>query len=196
MYILKTVLIGDSFTGKTSISESLVNNSFDENPTNTIGVSFYYKEFKILNKKIKLQIWDTSGLDRFIPVTQVYIRDSSLILLVYDISNYTSFQNIKKWFDIINKESNNNHFIVLIGNKDDKSDNRQVSYQEGYQLSKELNSNVIFFETSAVSSKKTNQLFNDILTEIFSNQNIDNKLKIRVYSEDGEIKEKGCCNIL
>ena len=196
MIILKSVLIGDSYTGKTSISDSLIDNSFNQNTTNTIGVSFYHKEFKIFNKNIKLQIWDTSGLDRFIPITKVYIKDSSLILLIYDITNRQSFNNIKKWFDILNQEINNENFIVLIGNKNDKEIERKVTFQEGEILAKELNSNVIFFETSALSNKKINNLFTEILYKIFQTENFDSKIKIRIYSDDDNYHQRYCCNIL
>ena len=194
MYILKTVLLGDSFTGKTSISESLIDNTFNENQPNTIGVSFYFKEFKILGRKIKLQIWDTSGLDRFIPITKVYIQDSQLILLIYDISKRESYKNVKKWFQLIQENVSDDNIFILIGNKNDK-ENRQVSFLEGEELAKELN-NSIFFETSAVSNDKINELFKKILSKVISKKEF-NKLNYRIESEDESSQEfENCCTIL
>ncbi|KAJ3097960.1 Ras- protein Rab6, partial [Physocladia obscura] len=112
------------------------------------------------DRTVRLQLWDTAGQERFRSLIPSYIRDSSVAVVVYDISNRTSFQNTNKWIDDVRSERGNDVIIVLVGNKTDLSDKRQVSTEEGEKKAKEAN--VLFIETSAKAGYNVKALFRKI----------------------------------
>ena len=116
-YLYKLIVIGDSETGKSSLSQRIAIDSFNPTHRRTIGVEFLSREIKISGKIIKLQIWDTAGEKRYITVTKSYYKDANGIILVYDVTNLNSFKNIKKSIKEIKDIVNKNAYIVLVGNK-------------------------------------------------------------------------------
>eukprot|EP00695_Tsukubamonas_globosa_P000370 TRINITY_DN1270_c0_g1_i1.p1 TRINITY_DN1270_c0_g1~~TRINITY_DN1270_c0_g1_i1.p1 ORF type:complete len:206 (-),score=34.62 TRINITY_DN1270_c0_g1_i1:80-697(-) len=113
----------------------------------TIGIDFLSKTMYLDDRTVRLQLWDTAGQERFRSLIPSYIRDSSVAVIVYDITNRQSFSNITKWYEDVRAERGTNVIIVLVGNKTDLSDKRQVSIEEGEAKAKELG--VMFVETSA-----------------------------------------------
>ncbi|KAJ3089296.1 hypothetical protein HK100_007806, partial [Physocladia obscura] len=126
----------------------------------TIGIDFLSKTMYLDDRTIRLQLWDTAGQERFRSLIPSYIRDSSVAVVVYDISNRTSFQNTTKWIDDVRGERGNDVIIVLVGNKTDLSDKRQVSTEEGEQKAKDAV--VLFIETSAKAGFNVKALFRKI----------------------------------
>ena len=140
---LKILIIGDSNVGKTSILLQYTSNFFQETHIATIGVEFKLKEIMLDNIEYKLNIWDTAGQERFKAITKSFFKAADGIVFVYDVTNKPSFVNIKNW--IKDAESKANDFkIIIVGNKIDFNDSREVSFEEGKNFAKKKNSH--FFE--------------------------------------------------
>ena len=132
---LKILIIGDSNVGKTSILLQYTSNFFQETHIATIGVEFKLKEIMLDNIEYKLNIWDTAGQERFKAITKSFFKAADGIVFVYDVTNKPSFENIKNW--IKDAESKANDFkIIIVGNKIDLNDSREVSFEEGKNLAK------------------------------------------------------------
>jgi len=155
----KIICIGDISVGKTSIINVLTGHKFTNEYEASIGVDFFSKTIKYKGKIIKLQIWDSAGQEKFRSLIPNYIKGSSLVFIVYDISNRKTFQNLQLWIDFVNNIENTN--IVIIGNKIDLTDKREVSTEEGQKFCDE--NNFDFFEVSAKEDNNlNNMLFNSI----------------------------------
>ncbi|KAG8225508.1 hypothetical protein J437_LFUL005934 [Ladona fulva] len=145
----QTILLGDSGVGKTSLLVQFDTGKFQTgNFSATVGIGFTNKVVNVDDKSVKLQIWDTAGQERFRSVTHAYYRDAHALLLLYDVSNKTSFDNIRAWLGEIREYANDEVVIMLIGNKADcSSDDRVVSEDCGKRVAREYG--VTFVETSA-----------------------------------------------
>ncbi|CAD5122106.1 DgyrCDS10556 [Dimorphilus gyrociliatus] len=153
----KLVFLGEQSVGKTSLITRFMYDSFDSTYQATIGIDFLSKTMYLEDRTIRLQLWDTAGQERFRSLIPSYIRDSSVAVVVYDITNATSFQQTSKWIDDVRTERGSDVIIMLVGNKTDLTDKRQVSAEEGERKAKELN--VMFIETSAKAGYNVKQLF-------------------------------------
>ncbi|XP_072146168.1 ras-related protein Rab-26-like isoform X4 [Dermacentor andersoni] len=146
--IHKTILVGDSGVGKTSLLVQFDQGKFQTGSFSaTVGIGFTNKVVTVDDYKVKLQIWDTAGQERFRSVTHAYYRDAHALLLLYDVSNKTSFDNTRAWLGEINEYAQDDVVIMLIGNKADITQDRQVRTEDGERLSREYG--VAFMETSA-----------------------------------------------
>ncbi|XP_017388444.1 ras-related protein Rab-6A isoform X2 [Cebus imitator] len=143
--------------GKTSLITRFMYDSFDNTYQATIGIDFLSKTMYLEDRTIRLQLWDTAGQERFRSLIPSYIRDSAAAVVVYDITNVNSFQQTTKWIDDVRTERGSDVIIMLVGNKTDLADKRQVSIEEGERKAKELN--VMFIETSAKAGYNVKQLF-------------------------------------
>lgn len=112
------------------------------------------------DRTVRLQLWDTAGQERFRSLIPSYIRDSSVAVVVYDISNAKSFQNTRKWIDDVRGERGNDVIIVLVGNKTDLNDKREVTTAQGEEEAKK--NGLMFIETSAKVGHNVKQLFRRI----------------------------------
>ena len=157
----KLILVGDVAVGKTSIINSILGQKFNDEYEPSIGVDFFSKTIKYKGKSIKLQIWDSAGQEKFKSLIPNYIRGASLIILVYDITNKTSFNNLNSWIEFINNYESTN--IIICGNKIDLKDKREVSYEEGEKFSEEKKMD--FFE---VSAKEETNLLNMLFCSVAS----------------------------
>ncbi|KAJ3272843.1 Ras- protein Rab6 [Terramyces sp. JEL0728] len=155
----KVVLLGEISVGKTAIISRFLYDKFDDKYQATIGIDFLSKNMYMDDKTIRLQLWDTAGQERFRSLIPSYIRDSSVALVVYDITNKASFLNTTKWVNDVRSERGDDIIIFLVGNKTDLTD-RQVSTEEGEQRAKELN--VMFMETSAKAGYNITPLFKKV----------------------------------
>jgi len=136
--MLKLLLIGNSGVGKSCILMQFSENKFTNNFYNTIGVDYVrrrlaqkVKYVECDGQKVKLQIWDTAGQDRFKTITSSYYRGAHGIVIVYDVTDRDSFEAVKNWIGEIDKYSDEKVFKFLVGNKCDLADRRQVSTEEG-----------------------------------------------------------------
>jgi len=164
-YLVKVVFIGDSGVGKSNFITRLVNNEFNRESKTTIGVEFSVKNIKIGNDDIKVQIWDTSGQERYRTITSAYYRGSNACIIVYDITNRKSFENVKYWIgELSNCLNIKNTCLLLVGNKTDLNLARTVSINEGKEMAKEYGA--LFFETSVLNSSNVNEAFNEIIRTV------------------------------
>ncbi|KAM0792255.1 GTPase Ryh1 [Microbotryomycetes sp. NB124-2] len=156
----KLVFLGEQSVGKTSLITRFMYDTFDNTYQATIGIDFLSKTMYLEDRTVRLQLWDTAGQERFRSLIPSYIRDSSVAVVVYDITNRTSFMNTSKWVDDVRSERGNDVIIVLVGNKTDLNDKRQVTTEEAETKAKELN--VMFIETSAKAGHNVKTLFRKI----------------------------------
>ncbi|KAJ8418633.1 hypothetical protein AAFF_G00001320, partial [Aldrovandia affinis] len=153
----KLVFLGEQSVGKTSLITRFMYDSFDNTYQATIGIDFLSKTMYLEDRTVRLQLWDTAGQERFRSLIPSYIRDSTVAVVVYDITNVNSFQQTSKWIDDVRTERGSDVIIMLVGNKTDLADKRQITIEEGEQRAKELN--VMFIETSAKTGYNVKQLF-------------------------------------
>lgn len=144
----KIIWIGDSGVGKTCLLTKAQKNFFDQELKSTLGFEYYNITIKIKNKKILLQTWDTCGQESFKCIVNMFYKRVKLAILVYSIDNRKSFEGISFWLNEIRLNSDENVKLILIGNKNDLNDRREVSFEEGQEYSKSNGFN-FFFETSA-----------------------------------------------
>eukprot|EP00873_Tetraselmis_striata_P038623 jgi/Tetstr1/458887/TSEL_004395.t1 len=156
----KLVFLGDQSVGKTSIITRFMYDKFDNTYQATIGIDFLSKTMYLEDRTVRLQLWDTAGQERFRSLIPSYIRDSSVAVVVYDVSNRTSFLNTSRWIEEVRTERGSDVIVVLVGNKTDLVDKRQVSIEEGDAKAREFN--VMFIETSAKAGFNIKALFRKI----------------------------------
>lgn len=163
-YLFKLLLIGNSGVGKSCILMRYADNSFTENFFNTIGVDFKIKTITLNDQVIKMQIWDTAGQDRFRTLTSSYYRGAHGIIIVYDVTNRDSFDNVRQWMQEIEKFASENVNKLLVGNKSDLEEQREVTYDEGVELAKKYD--IPFLEVSAKNSIHIDDTFTTMASEI------------------------------
>ncbi|KAK4264914.1 hypothetical protein QN277_026031 [Acacia crassicarpa] len=195
----KLVFLGDQSVGKTSIITRFMYDKFDATYQATIGIDFLSKTMYLEDRTLRLQLWDTAGQERFRSLIPSYIRDSAVAVVVYDVANRQSFLNTTKWIEEVRTERGGDVIIVLVGNKTDLVDKRQVSIEEGDAKSREFG--IIFIETSAKAGFNIKPLFRkiatalpgmDTLSSTKQEDMVDVNLKPTVNSSNTEQQGGGC----
>ncbi len=188
--------------GKSCILLQFTDNKFRNQHELTIGVEFGAKTIEINGKLIKIQIWDTAGQEAFQAITRTYYKGAIGALLVYDITRKDTFIHVTKWLEEVRNNSSKTITVILIGNKKDLEDKRQVTYEEGEAFAKE--NGLMFLETSAKTAYNVIESFNlsaqCILNNIQKNgvdpninSNIELKKKNNPGGIDGPSQKSGCC---
>ena len=161
----KLVFLGDQSVGKTSIITRFMYDNFDRHYQATIGIDFLSKTMYLEDRTVRLQLWDTAGQERFRSLIPSYIRDSSVAVVVYDVTNRASFLNTSKWVEDVRAERGNDVVICLVGNKTDLgNDKRQVSTEEGEE--KATKDDLLFMECSAKAGYNVKSLFRKLATSL------------------------------
>ena len=192
----KFAFLGEAAVGKTSLITRFMYDSFDNTYQATIGIDFLSKTMYLEDRTIRLQLWDTAGQERFRSLIPSYIRDSSVAVVVYDITNANSFQQTSKWIDDVRTERGSDVIIMLVGNKTDLSDKRQVTTEEGERKAKELN--VMFIETSAKAGYNVKQLFRRVAAALPGMEQTDPRkgemtdVILKETPSEPEAKDGGC----
>ncbi|MHA1855775.1 MAG: GTP-binding protein [Promethearchaeota archaeon] len=155
-FLFKSVIVGDGGSGKTAVVVRFSQGFFQENYKLTIGVEFAVKTININNNKVKLQIWDTGGQERFRYVRPLYYKGSMGCIILFDLTNRESFDHVPKWLEEVKKEAGNIP-ILLVGNKSDLVAERKVSIDEAKQIANDLN--MFYVESSAKSGKGVGDIF-------------------------------------
>ena len=163
-YLLKYIIIGDAAVGKSNLLLRYSYGKFNPEYQITMGFEFGAKNVEIRNKIYRIQIWDTAGQENFRSITRGYYKNSACALVVYDISSRESFKNIDDWIDDCKNQSSESIFMVLVGNKSDLSDKRQVSVEEGTELAEKYG--MLFYETSAKDDINVEEVFINSASEI------------------------------
>jgi len=189
---IKLILMGDSGVGKTSLIKRKEMNTFNNLYTSTIGVDFTSFTKMINRTRIRVHIWDTGGQEKFKVIIQSYFRDVNGVLLVYDITNKRSFDNLSIWTTDLDYFGINDN-VILVGCKAESDKNREVSYEQASIFAK--NNNYLFKECSAKNNYNIEELFDDIIDDIYSNIKFNiKKSNSKVYLEYDN--KKTCCSIL
>ncbi|XP_048871116.1 ras-related protein Rab-26 isoform X1 [Brienomyrus brachyistius] len=190
----KVMLVGDSGVGKTCVLVRFKDGAFLAGSfISTVGIDFRNKVLNIDGAKVKLQIWDTAGQERFRSVTHAYYRDAHALLLLYDVTNKSSFDNMQAWLTEIHEYAQQDVVLMLLGNKADAAHERVVKREEGERLAKEYG--VPFMETSAKSGLNVELAFTAIAKELKHRTMKDEgeqKFQLQEYVMK-ETRSTGCC---
>ncbi|KOM32537.1 hypothetical protein LR48_Vigan01g209300 [Vigna angularis] len=163
-YLFKLLLIGDSGVGKSCLLLRFADDSYLDSYISTIGVDFKIRTVEQDGKTIKLQIWDTAGQERFRTITSSYYRGAHGIIVVYDVTDQDSFNNVKQWLNEIDRYASENVNKLLVGNKCDLTANKVVSYETAKAFADEIG--IPFMETSAKNATNVEQVFMAMAAEI------------------------------
>ena len=156
-YLLKFIVIGDSSVGKSNILSKFKDDKFDDKTQPSIGVQFIAKNVILDKATYRLQVWDTAGQENFRAMTKIYYKNSSCAFIVYDITEKDSFNHVESWINECKKVAPESILLILIGNKSDLEESREISYEEGEKLAKKYN--MLFFETSAKNGDNIHNIF-------------------------------------
>ena len=181
----KIIFVGDAGVGKTTIISRLMDNPFNDVYEPSIGVDFMSKNIKYHGQSIKLQIWDTAGQEKYKGLIPSYVRNSSIVFLVYDVSSKTSFENIPNWLNFIRTIENTS--LVLCGNKIDL-ENREVKKEEGEELAKK--EGISFFEVSAKTDENIKDMFYSVVADLptFSESNTNKESLVKELMEENGVE--------
>ena len=190
--LYKILVLGDSAVGKTCLLLRYCDDHFQETHLTTIGLDFRIKTIELeKGKKIKVQIWDTAGEDRFRAITRNYYKGANGILLVFDVTDEQSFEHIKNWIEKIKEETQEGIIIYLVGNKIDNEEGRIISKEKAKKLGEEFN--LTYFETSAKKSIGVNEAFISLIKEIHNNYEKKNESQEVNMISLKKKKKKKCC---
>ena len=163
-YLFKLLLVGDSGVGKSSLLLRFSDDTFSDTYISTIGVDFKIQTLMLGDKTVKLQVWDTAGQERFRTITASYYRGAQGVVVVYDVTNQTSFDNIAKWVDEIDRYAGEHVTRIIVANKADLEEKRVISTDTGVKYAEQLG--VTFMEASAKNSKNVCEAFLQLAEEI------------------------------
>ena len=197
--IVKLLLLGDSSVGKTSIIIKYISNKFMDTNIATLGVDYMDKTVDYNNLKVFLQIWDTSGEEKFRSITRNFYRNADGLLVVFDLTCRESFNHVKNWINEA-KEHKNGIKTILVGNKLDLEDEREVDKETALKFAEK--NNLKYLETSAKNGKNINNSFKEMIALIL-NDKTEQEIKkeftksdssISINSgKDGKKIKKSCC---
>ncbi|KAK9391110.1 ras-related protein Rab-1B [Crotalus adamanteus] len=163
-YLFKLLLIGDSGVGKSCLLLRFADDTYTESYISTIGVDFKIRTIELDGKTIKLQIWDTAGQERFRTITSSYYRGAHGIIVVYDVTDQESYNNVKQWLQEIERYASENVNKLLVGNKCDLTTKKVVDYTTAKEFADSLS--IPFLETSAKNATNVEQSFMTMAAEI------------------------------
>ena len=200
--LFKLILVGDSGVGKTNILSRYINNEYSSNSESTVGVEFSTKMLNKNNKKIKVQIWDTAGQERYKSITSVFYKGAKGGFIVYDITRKDTFNSTDKWINDLKMNGDENISLILIGNKSDLQDQREVSLEDMTKKAELFGVN--FCETSALNNTNIDKVFDIVVedmikkfdgkNELNNNLNEKNMKGVELNNEKKEeVKKKKCC---
>lgn len=197
-YLFKLLLIGDSGVGKSCLLLRFADHTYTESYISTIGVDFKIRTIELDGKTIKLQIWDTAGQERFRTITSSYYRGAHGIIVVYDVTDSESFNNVKQWLNEIERYACETVNKLLVGNKCDLVSKKAVNYETAKAFADKLD--IPFLETSAKAATNVEKAFMTMAAEIkqtvANKPTIENKQKKEVVVGGGTDLSNsggGCC---
>ena len=198
---IKLILLGDSGVGKSSIIKRYMEDSFEDNITSTLGSSFLEKTVNVKGKKVKIEVWDTAGQEEFRSVTKIFVKNSKIIILVYNVTDKNSFDGLNYWYDFIQKELGQNVILGLAGNKTDlifeDGFDEEITSEEGKEFAKKINANF-----ALVSAKESGKEINSLFTQCIENyldsrkNNEDTNYNIKLTHDNGSFinnPKSECC---
>ena len=188
---IKLLLIGNAYVGKTLIVQKFIDNAFSKSTVSTIGMDLQSKVIEINGKKVKYLLWDTAGEERMKTMTYSYYRGCHVILVVYDVTDRKSFQNVTTWVECIDKFAKSNVLRILVGNKTDLEDKRIISKEEGKSLAEQ--NGLKYYEISALKITGLHEMFEDIAKEYVEIYEQKAYKNFQLKKMENTKKRRGCC---
>ena len=193
--LYKILILGDCSSGKTSLIYRLTYNNFLEYYVSTIGIDFNIKSLVVNDKKVKLQLWDSCGQERFNALTRSYYRNTDAFIICYDISSHKSFEDAKIWIKELEKHVIDRPVIkILVGTKSDLEESRNIKYDDGKKYADSLG--IQFIETSSKNNTNVKELFHNLSSELLDKVSDGNIRTIRrkpLFLENETKPKKYCC---
>ena len=193
---IKVTLIGESSVGKTSIINRYAKGNFSQELESTLGANYSQKKIVRKGKKIRLDLWDTAGQEKYRSIGRHFYKESYIVCLVYDISNYDSFEKLQSvWYPELKQFGEELKIVAVVGNKIDKYLNEEVKDEDAKAFAEEIKA--INKRTSAMEGTNIEDLFNSLvdkyLTEIGGMIIEEDKIKIKKENHNDKNKKKSCC---
>ena len=193
-FLFKLLIVGESGVGKTCMLLQFADKRFEETFLSTIGVDFKVKEIEVEGKRVKLQIWDSAGQERFRNITSSYYRNCGGIIIVYDITKQETFSKVTEWIEEVRKYVPSSP-LLLVGNKCDLEDKRQVSKEEAQELAKRQG--LVFLETSAKADVNIEAAFKEMAQQLIKDSankpKNDNKNQINLERSGKKPSNNSSC---
>ena len=164
-YKFKVVVVGDSGVGKTNLIKRFINDTFNKDSKATVGVEFLSKTYLINQEVFKIEIGDTAGQERYKSITAAYYKGAKGAMIVYDVTNQTSFDNVDNWANEIKEKAARNINLMIVGNKTDLTDKIVVTSEVATEKAKALE--IPIMETSALDSTNVKEAFYQLLREMY-----------------------------
>ncbi|CUS22750.1 LAQU0S06e05182g1_1 [Lachancea quebecensis] len=198
-YLFKLLLIGDSGVGKSCLLLRFSDDTYTNDYISTIGVDFKIKTVELDGKTVKLQIWDTAGQERFRTITSSYYRGAHGIIIVYDVTDHDSFNDVKMWLQEIDRYATAGVLKLMVGNKSDLQDKRMVEYDVAKEFADSLQ--IPFLETSALDSSNVEEAFLTMAKQIKESMaqqhkdtgKKDDKANVNLKGQSLSNTSSGCC---
>ena len=167
--VIKIVLLGESGVGKTNLINVSMGKEFQQNSDSSLSSSFVSSDYKVGNKVYTYVLWDTAGQESYRSLNKIFIKNTKVVIFVYSIENYKSFQELDYWVNIAKEELGDNSIYAIIGNKSDLYDEQEVKDEEAEKYAEEHNMKIKF--TSALADAKgvksfLNELISDYVKKI------------------------------
>ena len=195
---IKVTLIGESSVGKTSIINRYTRNAFTQELESTLGANYSQKKIELHGKKIRMDLWDTAGQEKYRAIGRHFYKESYIVCLVYDISNLDSFEKLKEvWYPELKEHGEKLRILALVGNKIDKYLEEEVKEEDAKKFANEINA--INKRTSAMEGTNIEDLFTTLaekyLTDIANLviQKEDSNIQIKTNDIKDPGKKKKCC---
>lgn len=197
-YLFKLLLIGDSGVGKSCLLLRFAENAYSQDYVSTIGVDFKIRTIELDGKTIKLQIWDTAGQERFKTITSSYYRGAHGIIIVYDVTDQESFNNVNQWLQEIDRYATSSVQKLLVGNKSDLTDKKVVDFVTAKEFADARG--IQLLETSAAESTNVEQAFilmskqiKDQMSDAQPAANNAAKANVNLAGTTVNTQQGGCC---
>ena len=199
---IKVTLIGDSSVGKTSIINRFCKNIFDQNLSSTLGANYCQKIIEKDGKKIRIDLWDTAGQEKYRAIGRHFYKESHIVCLVYDITNKESFENVKSiWYPELMEHGEKLKIIGLIGNKNDRYLDESVDEKNVKEFADEIQA--LYKKTSALDNTGIDDLFDELISKYLKeigdlmspNADNDRKEDKIIIEKDNkkDRKKRNCC---
>lgn len=190
--ILKLLIVGDSSVGKTNFIMRFINNEFINNYLTTSGIDLKTKDIEVKNKKIRIQIWDTAGQVQYKAITRNLFLKVMGAIIIYDITNEKSYNNLKSWVQLIREECGSHMQIIIVGNKCDLDSERKINQDEVMNYAEE--EKIEYIETSCKTGENVHKVVKTICEKILENNDLSTDMSFTLNSSSFMApKKKKCC---
>jgi small GTP-binding protein len=184
----RVVAIGDSFVGKTSLVSRVMEDRFDPNQKQTIGADWQLYVQSVNNDRVELQIWDTAGQEKFRSLGPLYYRSAAGAILVFDVTNRSSFEHLNSWIDAFMETAGTQVSIVVAANKSDRESDREVTQKESQDWANAKG--FVVYQTSAKTGQNVAALFRALAESVGMNKLAQNDPRKTALSGQ---TQSSCC---